>query len=270
MPAVSDARRIVRPLAIARVALGVVFLVRTTAIVDALPLPLAHVRGPLLGWPEPGAAFAWGGLVLPPAVDAALAIARTLAAALVIVGVRARAAGVAAGLLGFVALSQDPFGFVFTLHALFLGTIVLALGDASTDLALVPDAPLDPRDARSARSSRGLLCVFVASIYAWSAIAKLGTEWLSGRTLLALAEDGLVTPWLRSALLAHGALRVASAWSVTLVEAGLAVAMLVPRAARAALVFGLAFHVALEIATRPDVMGFVMGALLVGAAYRPR
>ena len=250
-----------RPLAVARVLLGTVLLVRTTALANLLPIPLAHVRGPLLGWPEPGIAFAWGGLVLPDGAKIGVAIARTLCCVLFLLGVRARITGLVAGALGYVTLSQDPFGFVFTLHALFLGVLALALGDATSELALRPERPV------SASSSRRLLCFLLSSIYAWSALAKLRGEWLSGATLQALAEDGLVTPPLRSLLLRAPALRTASAWSVVIAEGLLAVGMLVVpgRLRRAMLAFALVFHLGLEVATRPDVMGFVMASLLVGA-----
>jgi hypothetical protein len=253
-----------RPLAVARVALGAVLVVRTTALANLLPIPLAHVRGPLFGWPEHGAPFAWLGLALPDGVKIGAAVLRTIAALLFFAGVRARIAGVAAALLGWVALSQDPFGFVFTLHTLFLGTIVLALGDATSELALVPDRPYD------AASSARLLRTVLAAIYGWSAIAKLHGEWLRGDTLRALAEDRLVTPLVRDPLLASGALRVATAWGVLAIEIVLAAAIVSAHARRRVLAGALAFHLALEVAARPDVMGFVMASLVVGAAWTPR
>jgi hypothetical protein len=215
----------------ARVALGVVFLVRTTPLVNLLPIPLARVRGPLLGWPEDGLAFAWGGLVLPPSLQIGAALVRTITALLFVLDVRPRASGLVAGVCGFVALSQDPFGFVFTLYALFLGTIVLAL---AVDVRL-------PR-------------IFVVSVYVWSAIAKMQGEWLSGDTLRALAEDGLV---------AHVGHPSIVAWLVLLAEIALPCALLLPRTRRAALAVAVVFHVALEAAARPDVMGAVMLALLL-------
>jgi hypothetical protein len=254
-------------LAVARLALGALLVVRTTALANAVPIPLAHVRGPLLGWPDHGMAFAWGGLVLPAPMREIAAILRTVAAVLFLAGVRARAAGLVAGGLGLVALWQDPFGFVFTLHVLFLGTIAVALGDGTRDLALSPDREASPLS--DAGSSASLLRVVVASVYAWSAIAKMNTAWLGGDTLHALAEDGLVTPFAR-ALLAHGALERAGAWAVLCAEVALAAAVASARYRRATLLAALGFHVILEVATRPDVMGFVMGALLVGGLGLPR
>jgi len=255
-----------RSLAIARLLLGTTFLVRTTALANLLPIPLARVRGPLLGWPEPGLAFAWGGLVLPDGLKIGVSIARTVCALLFLVGVRARITGLLAGALGYVTLSQDPFGFVYTLHALMLGTMALALGDATVELAVLPDRRVCPS------SSRRLLRSLLSAIYGWSAIAKLGGGWTSGASLQALAEDGLVTPPFRALLLGSPTLRVGVAWSVLLMEVALAVGVLAARERmrRAVLAAALLFHLGLELASRPDVMGFVMTSLLVGALPRPR
>ncbi len=248
---------VARPLALARIALGAVFLARTTPLANALPFPLAAVRGPLFGWPEPGWPFAWAGLVLPDGVRSVACLLRTLAAVCFLLGVRARVAGLVAGACGFVAMSQDPFGFVFTLHTLFLGTMVLALTDAASDLALVPERPL------GAASGARLAHVFVASIYAWSALAKAQPEWLTGDTLRALAEDGFLTAPAARLLLAYPGLRAAAAWSVFAVEAALPVLLLAARTRQAAVALACAMHLGFEAVARPDVMGLVMAALLV-------
>lgn len=256
-----------RPLtarALARIALGALFVVRTTALANLLPIPLAHVSGPLFGWPQAGFAMAWGGLVLPAGVQIALCVVRTIAAALFMTGVRARMSGLVAGACGFVALSQDPLGFVFTLYVLFAATMVVALTDATTHLALVPD-----RATREEESSARLLTIFLASIYAYSALAKLQTDWLSGRTLLALAEDGLLGGFVASLLVEHPALRPAAAIGVFLIELALPVLLVVRRTRRLAVFVALALHATFELATHPDVMGFVMATLLLSASSRP-
>jgi hypothetical protein len=242
------------PRGVARIALGLVFLVRTTALANVLPIPLAHVRGPLFGWPDSGFDLAWGGLVLPASVRIALCVARTIAAMAFLLGIRARIAGVVAGACGFVALSQDPLGFVFTLYVLFAGTMVLALTDASSD-------------ADEASSTR-LLTLFISSIYVYSALAKLQTEWLSGRTLLALAQDGLLSGAMAAALIAHPALRAVAAIAVFFIEAALPGLLLVTRTRRLAILVALALHASFELAAHPDVMGWVMAALLL-SVWRP-
>ncbi len=242
------------PRSLARVALGLVLLVRTTALANLLPIPLAHVRGPLLGWPEPGFDLAWGGLVLPASVRIALCVVRTVAALAFLLGLRARTAGLVAGTCGFLALSQDPLGFVFTLYVLFAGTMVLALTDAATDA--------------DEGSSTRLLTLFVASIYVYSALAKLQGEWLSGRTLLALAEDGLLSGPIAALLIAHPALRAAAAVAVFLVELALPALLLVARTRRLGIGVALALHASFELGAHPDVMGWVMAALLF-SVWRP-
>jgi len=250
-------REVIRPLALARIALGTVFLVRTTPLVNLLPFPLAAVRGPLFGWPEGGFPFAWDGVALPDGVRVAACIVRTLAALFFVLGVRARTAGLVAGACGFLALSQDPFGFVFTLHTLFLSTMVLALTDGASDLALVPDRSL------GAASGARLVHLFVASIYAWSALAKAQGEWLSGDTLRALAEDGLLSGPAATLLLAHPGLRALGAWCIFLTEGALPALLLAARTRRLGVAVACMMHLGFELGARPDVMGLVMASLLV-------
>jgi hypothetical protein len=257
----SGVRPSLRPFGLARIALGVVFLVRTTALVNALPFPLAYVRGPLLGWPDGGPVFGWGGVVLPDSVRMVACVARTIAAVLFLAGVRPRASGLVAGALGFVALSQDPFGFIFTLHALFLGTIVLALSNAASEHALAPDRPA-PRE-QSAR----LVFFFVASIYLWAAFAKVNAAWLSGSVLKALAEDRVATSLGRAVFSAPG-LATAIALGTIALEVALPFALLATRTRRLALFAAVIFHLGLEAALRPDVMTLVMLALLTSFASK--
>jgi hypothetical protein len=247
--------------ALARIALGTLFIARTTPLANLLPIPLAHVGGPLFGWPEAGFHLAWGGLVLPAGVQIALCVVRTVAALAFVIGVRARVAGVVAGACGFVALSQDPLGFVFTLYVLFAATLVLALTDGTSRFALVPDRPMG--DAAFGQSSERLLALFVASIYAYSAAAKLQGEWVSGGTLLALAEDKLLGRYLASLLIDHPALRSTAAVGVFLIELSLPVLLLVRRTRRLAVFVALGLHATFEVAAHPDVMGWVMATLLL-------
>jgi hypothetical protein len=162
-----------------------------------------------------------------------------------------------AGACGFLALSQDPFGFVFTLHTLFLGTIVLAASDAPSTLAILPDL------AKDARSSAQLVRIFVASVYLWSALAKAQVEWISGDTLRALAEDELLTPLVRALILDHAWARSPLACAILGVEIALPLALLAPNTRRGALACAFAFHAGLEGAAHPDVMTAVMTSLLL-------
>lgn len=97
-----------RLLGFSRIALGLIFVVRTTPLADLLPTPLAHTFGRLLGWPDGGWPMAWGDLVLADSVRKVACVLRTIAAVLFLLGVRARFTGTIAGVLGLVALSQKP------------------------------------------------------------------------------------------------------------------------------------------------------------------
>jgi Vitamin K-dependent gamma-carboxylase len=247
-------------LGVSRVALGVIFVVRTTALANLLPTPLAHVRGVLLGWPESGWPMAWAGAVVPAGLQEAACVVRTGAAVLFLLGIRARIAGVIAGALGLLAMSQDPFGFIYTLYTLFTGTLVLAATDATSELALVPDRPLNPR------SSGALVRLVVAAIYFWASVAKMRRDWLSGATLLALAEERLFTEPVASLLRDHGGLRLTVAWGTMATELALAPLLFFFRSRRIGVGVALGMHLAFEIGARPDVMGGVMASLLVACA----
>ena len=108
----------------------------------------------------------------------------------------------------------------------------------------------------------------MASIYAYSALAKLQGEWLSGGTLRALAEDGLVDGFFASLLVAHPALRAAAAIGIFLIELALPALLVSRRTRRPAILVALALHVTFELAAHPDVMGFVMATLLLSCSSR--
>ncbi len=253
-----------RALGYARVLLGAIFLVRTTPLVNLLPFPLARVRGLLYGWPEPSVwTMAWADCVLPDSVRMLACVLRTAAATLFLVGVRARAAGIVAGALGIVAMSQDPFGFIFTLYTLFVATMVVATTDATGHAALRPESRIDPR------SSVTLLCMFVATVYLFSGLAKANAVWLRGEVLLAYAEDGLFTTKAAAFLRAHDTLRTAAAWIAMASELSLPAALLVPRLRRSGAVAAVIMHATFECVARPDVMGVVMTVLLFACACAP-
>jgi hypothetical protein len=247
-----------RLLAVARIIIGALFVVRTTALANALPIPLAHVDPVLLGWPSAGGThFAELGLVLPGSVVGALAVARTAAGVLFLLGIRARSAGIAASLSACIVQSQEPFLFFYTLEVLYVGVALLALADSATCLALRPDAP------RSPETSLMLIRGYAGAVYGWAAIAKLHGEWLDGHVLSELLSAGIVAGFAaRRALSSPLALR-AAAVAIPLVEALLGAGLQWARTRRAAVVCALLFHVALEEAVHPDVIGLVMGALLV-------
>lgn len=247
-----------RLLAIARVVVGALFVVRTTALANFLPIPLAHVDGALLGWPlAPGARFAELGLGLPGALVLAACVIRTLAAVFFLLGVRARAAGLVAAASAFVVQAQEPFLFFYTLETLYVAIAVLAVADSATCAALRPEP------ARSPDTSLDLVRGYVAAIYLWAAFAKLHTDWLDGHVLAELLRGGFVTGALARRALASPLVLHASAIAVPAVEALLGVSLLWRKTRRVAVIGAIFFHAGLEEAVHPDVIGYVMCALLI-------
>jgi hypothetical protein len=245
-----------RSLGIARIALGAVFLFRTTPLANAYPSPLCWVEGPLFGWPVPGWHAAWLGLALPAALVACLCVVRTLAAGLFTLGIVTRASGLTACLCGLAVMAQDTFSFSFTRYILFLGTGVLAIADSGASLAVRP-AP-----AADARASLWLVRTFVASIYAWSAIAKMRGPWLDGTTLGALHAGHFLRGHLVDLVTATAPARVAASISVVVLELALGPLLLVRRTRAVGLAAAVAMHAVYEVSAQPDVMALVMMSLL--------
>jgi hypothetical protein len=214
------------------------------------------VATPLLGWPEHGFRAAWGGLALPDAVVIALCVLRTGGAVLFTLGVWTRAAGTVAAVAALVVLSQDAFGFKFTLYTLFVGTLLLAVSGGGCRFALRPSPPgIGP--------SPWLVRAFVASVYAWSAIAKLRGTWLSGETLRTLYQAHYLTGELADVLFATLARCHAAAWGVVIAELLLGPMLLLRRTRLVGLVLAVGMHAAYEWTAQPDVFGWVMAALLI-------
>jgi hypothetical protein len=246
----------VRALAWSRVLIGVVFLLRTTPLLA--PLHLKELRGatPLLGWPD----HSWHGspeLPLPAAAVAALCVIRTLGALGFTLGVATRVAGLVAGVAGYLVLLQYPFAFEASLHLLFQATMLLALTDAGSALALRPTPP------RAPESGVLLIQLFVASIYPWAAIGKLRHDWFDGHTLELLHRQRWLRGAMADALLSTPDRRVLVAWGVALGELAVGPLLLWRRTRLLGLAMALTFHVTAEIMGRPGLLGFEMVVLLV-------
>jgi hypothetical protein len=196
------------------------------------------------------------GFALPAALVAALCLLRTAAALGLALGVRARIAGVVAGVAGWGVLAQDAFGYFHHLHMLYLGAILFGLTDAGSAFSLRPDAP------RSPASSLLLLRCWVASIYVWAAIGKLRLDWLDGRALEAFHRVGALRGALADALVATPTSRIICSVAVAFGELVLGPALLWSRTRRVALVFAYGLHALFEIAGRVDSIGWQMAALL--------
>jgi hypothetical protein len=244
-------------LGVSRIGLGVLFLVRTTGLAGLLSLSVFPLGRVLLGWPDGDGARLAPFFSLPSWAVAGACVARTVAAALFTLGLGTRPAGIAAGLLGYVVVAQDPLGFNMTLHTIYLGTIVLACTDAGSRYAL-RRAP-----ARLPRAGLGMVRLWVASIYVWAGIAKLHGDWLSGRVLGTLVEGGIVRGPIAAAWLSTARGRAAAAPLVALGEIGLGLALVHRPTRRVALGAAVVLHVIFQAALAPDLFTGVMAALLV-------
>jgi hypothetical protein len=233
------------PLALSRIAFGLVFLLRTTP--SLAPFEPRFLRGTngWLGWPDGGWHIPMLGFVLPVLLVKLLVVARTLGALALMVGFYMRVSGLVAGIAGYLVLAQDAFGYFHHLHMLYLGAILFALVD-------------DDR-----RSSLTMLRLFVASIYVWAVIGKLASEWGTGVPLTAFLASGALDRDLVGTLLATPARCAVVEIAVMIVELSLAVGLLWPKSRRPALVVAFALHLGFEIVGRVDSIGWQMAALLL-------
>jgi hypothetical protein len=225
-----------RTLSSIRIGLGVLFLVRTT--IGARLFGLSSPNW-LYGWPSAGWHPIILGIALPSAVICALCVLRTLGAIAFVIGYRVRLSGLVAGLCGLLVLTQDPLAFFNTMYLLHVGVVMVALS--------IPDA-LPP------------VRFLVMSVYAWAGIAKLNSDWLSGRVLFELVADGTIR---HGGSLLGPTTAVVAAFAVVIVELSLPLLLLLRRSRPIGLVAAVAFHVALEAFVRPDVFGWAMLSLLV-------
>jgi hypothetical protein len=236
-----------------RAAVGALILLRTTPALALLHIWYLGDAGPLLGWPD----GSWDLSTLPPHAIQIACVVRTIAAALFMVGIGTRAAGLVCGFAGYVVLSQSPFGFFFTIHLLYQAAILLALADSGSAFAL------RTTPARSPVSSYWMLRWWVASIYLWAGIYKLRGDWLDGRALEILRHPGAIEGWLADRLLWSPWSRALVAKGVAAFELSIGPLLLWSRTRRYAIAAAYAFHLGLEIMAHPDLLGWGMMSLLL-------
>jgi hypothetical protein len=244
------------PLAVARIAVGALFLLRSTPLCGLLDPALGADAHPLQGWPLAGATAAFG-LGLAPSTLKILCVARTLGLVAFTLGVAGRIGALVAAASGALVLLQAPFGFTSTQYLLLQATFLLGLADSSAVLALRRAPP------RSPTSSRWMLRAFVASIYVWAACAKLRPDWLDGRTLALFHQEGRLRGPLADLLLGTPRRAAAMGPAIAFGELALAPLLLLPRTRAVGLALAVAFHLGIEWMGHPDVIGWAMLCLLV-------
>jgi hypothetical protein len=244
-----------RALAWARVAVGAIFLLRTTPLIGAFDPALGADAHPLLGWPEPG--LSGFGIASPIALVRAGCLLRSIGLVGFMLGVRARAAGLVAVASGYFVMLQAPFSFTATQHLLLQATLLLCLADSATELSLARDP------AQSPRSSIWMMRAFVASVYGWAALEKLRPDWLDGRTLDLFYHEAKLRGPLADLLLGTRSRCAAIGPAVAIGELALGPLLLVRRTRAIGLALAVGFHAGIEWMARPDVIGWVLLALLL-------
>ena len=242
-----------RVLAWMRIAVGAIFVVRTTPLLA--PFGFHFTEIPLVGWPRSG--FHVSLLGLPTMVVAALAILRTIAALAFTLGIRARITGVIAAACGWIVLAEDAMSYVNSLHLLFLATLVLALADSATELAI------EKTPARSMNTSVWLARALPLSVYLFSAIAKLNAQFLAGDAFRGFCEDAYVRGAIATLACPHPRLM---SICVIASEIAIPIFLAIPRTRRVTLFVALGFHLVVEWAMHPDVFGWLMAVLLTSFA----
>jgi hypothetical protein len=243
------------PLALARIAIGGLFLARTTPLASLLFGPVGADAHPLLGWPAGDTAGL--GIGLPSVALKILAVTRTLGLVAFTLGVQARIAAVVAVASGYLLIYQAPFAFTSTQYLLLQATLLLGLADASTVFAVRP-AP-----ARSPASSRWLLRAFVASVYVWAGLGKLRHDWLDGRTLALFRDERRLAGPLADWLLATPGRCAIAGPAIAFGELALAPLLLYRRTRPAGLIVAVCFHLGIQWMGHPDVIGWTMLCLLI-------
>lgn len=244
-------------LGLSRALVGTIFLLRTTPLLYPFQPSFVRETMPLWGWPDGGFHAPVLGVALPAWLTVCLCLVRTASALAFALGVRARAAGLIAGVTGYLLLAQDEFAFVQTLHLLFESTLILSLTDATSSFALVPDKP------RSPASSLWLVRVFTASIYGWAALIKLRVDWMDGRALQVFYEAGALRGPIARAVCSSFETRAIVATLIFVVELCLGPALMARRTRPYALVVAFLLHAGIEMTAKPDVFGWLMVALLL-------
>lgn len=254
---------LLRPLAWSRIAVGVLFLIRTTGLLRVLEPERAGDAAWMLGWPDGQPHQAMWGLALSAPVVKLLCLLRTGGALCFLLGYRARLAGILASFCGYAVLAQDAFGFTFTIHLMLLATLTLALADSASVLAV------EPTPARAPRSGRWLVHALLISVYFWAAYVKARPDWLDGRTLGLFYQEGMLRGALADLLLGESWRRALAAKAVVATE-GLLVGLLAwPRSRGAGMALALLLHGSIEIMAAPDLIGWFMGALLLSFTPLP-
>jgi hypothetical protein len=228
-----------RPLAIARIGVGLAALLKALIFVPVLTTVLA-----------PGALVAtdWPWLPRPSlAVLPILLVTWCTAAVLLTIGWRSRwAAATLSALVGYL-LALDQQLYSHHLYLLALLTFLLALSDPGAIWSL--DASRGQARATVPAWPARLIRVQLSIVYIFGALSKVNVYWLSGALLASELRRGglIVLPEPLASFPAVACLAIAA----VVVELYLAVALWSPRLHRPALLLGVAMHVGFTVLIPP-------------------
>ena len=251
-----------RALAAARIVVGALIVIRTTPLIGLLHHPLIDVPRIMVGWPSEGWTIPLGP-GLPEGLIEVLCVARTLLALAFAIGLAPRWSGLGAGVTGLLVASNDVFASSHTFRLLYGSAIVLATCDCGAAWSV------RRTDGRDLDASVLAVRLWLVSIYAWAAVAKASTGWISGAVLGLDAADGMLRPWAAHALTSPD-VRIALANVVLAGELSIAALLAIPRATRLGVALALLTQIAFELVAQPDVFGVVIVTLLMVLAVTDR
>jgi hypothetical protein len=257
------------PLALFRIGLAAIILVRTTPLargwieldhhawtrgsefspgLEAVAAPRLH--SPLLPLPE-----------LPDAWVDALVNARGALALLLLLGLRTRWVALALFVVGYGLMALDRYRYFHHMHLLWTSCLWLALARAPRLLS-IEQLWSKGSDAITARWPLQLLRAQCLIVYAAAGIAKLRPSWLSGAALEAVAQARLVGgplwDWSSELLGVRGvALGVAAS------ELAIALLLALPRLRLFGIALALALHWALGASMVVSTFGVQMALYLL-------
>lgn len=184
----------------------------------------------------------------------ALVIARTALAVMLLLGLfsRASAAGLAA--IGVALVLLDRYRYFHHLHLLWMSCAWLALAPSGNRLSVM--RLVRPPATEAPAWPLNLIRLHVMAVYLASGLAKLNADWLSGRTLGALTEVGLVRPPFDAPP------AYLTAVGICVLELGLPALLAWRRSRLAAVALAVALHVAIDSAMMVSTFGATMVLLL--------
>lgn len=262
------------PLALARMALALLVLLRTSDVGRDLVHFNHHNWVDGLEYAPNVDSFREPGLVSPllPGLSLGttstwlLVAVRTLAASLLLLGVGARASAIAVAVAGAWLMAADRFRYLHHLYLLWCMLAWFALLPSAERLSLSRLLLRRPGRHDVPRWSLQLLRLFCASVYFAAGVAKLNQPWLSGDTLRALERVSWVGGAAFSSAVAH--LGYAPlAWLICLTELALAPLLLLPRTRPLGVALGILLHLgvvaSMEVSTFTGQMLLLLALFLV-------